>query len=227
MAKKIKPTRSNITETAPEGYRSPLSVLSGGKEKVETTNSTMSSVAASAKHGLKMTMLTIAFIFVILAVLYTSLAGTLMIAAPSTQGDISKTWVARGTFTGGQIKPDTFIYASKSTPASTDFIGKVLEGYMGTNDGFVSQVISGPFNKIATDSKGQITIDGKVTDHVGNVGSRILNNQYLVQCIEGNCKPGEYLIADYSSVVGEARGTVSPFKLDAFTSAKDSTDAKQ
>lgn len=225
MAKKIKPTRSNITETAPEGYRSPLSVLSGGKEKVETTNTTLSNVAASTKHGLKMTMLTLLFVFLILAVLYTSLAGTLMIAAPSSKGEMTKTWVARGTFNGGQIKPNTFIYASKSHAASTDFMGKVLEGYMGTDNAFVAQVISGPFNKVATDSHGKITIDGKATDHSGDVVSRILNNQYLVQCIEGDCVPGEYLVAEYASVVGEARGTISPFKLDAFTSVKDSTDA--
>lgn len=228
MAKKMKPSRSNVTETAPDGYRSPLSAVKGGREKIETTNSTSSLVLSSFKHGAKMTVATILFTIGILAIIYTSLAGTLMMAAPSVHGEMQKTWVARGTFPGGQIPEGTFVYGSKSTPASTDFIGRILEGYAGAPKAFVGETIAGPFSSIET-VNGEIVADGKTTGYFGAINKQVLNEQYLIRCVEGSCKKGELLIAKYSSIAGEARGTIYPFGITSFESTKgvNNVESKQ
>lgn len=219
MAKKMKPSRSNVTETAPDGYRSPLSAVKGGREKIETTNSTSSLVLASFKNGAKMTIATVLFTIGILAIIYTSLAGTLMMAAPSVHGEMQKTWVARGTFPGGQIPDGTFVYGSKSTAASTDFIGRIIEGYAGTPRAFVGEAIAGPFDSIET-VNGEIIADGTPTGYYGTINKQVLNEQYLIRCVEGTCKKGELLIAKTSSIAGEARGTIYPFGIKGFESTK-------
>lgn len=219
MAKKMKPSRSNVTETAPDGYRSPLSAVKGGREKVETTKSTSSLVLDSVKNGAKMTIATVLFTVGILAIIYTSLAGTLMMAAPSTHGELQKTWVARGTFPGGQIPDGTFVYGSKSSAASDDFIGRIMEGYVGAPNAFIGEAIAGPFDTIES-VNGEIIADGEKTGYTGTIENKILNEQYLIRCIEGKCKPGELLIAKATSIAGEARGTVYPFGITNFESTK-------
>lgn len=228
MAKKMKPSRSNVTETAPDGYRSPLSAVKGGREKIETTKSTSSLVLDSFKNGAKMTVGTILFTLGILAIIYTSLAGTLMMAAPSSNGELEKTWVARGTFPGGQIPDGTFVYGSKTTSAADDFIGRVLEGYIGVPNSFVGEAIAGPFDTIES-VNGEIITDGQKSGYHGTIEKQVLNEQYLIRCVEGKCKKGELLIAKASSIAGEARGTIHPFNIKNFESTKgvNSLESKQ
>lgn len=200
--------RKQKEEPVDENYSSPLA--SAGEIIEETSGrDTFASAVLTFGGGLKFIISVILFIVLALVTLYTFLSGTLMFTAPVQDSAIERAWVARGTFQGGQIDPERVIYGSSTTPAATNFAGKVMEGYVGADEYFVAKTIAGPVANVSS-KNGKIAINGKKTDFKGNIKSTKLVDQYLAKCLEGSCEPGEYIVLDYKSVSGEVRGFLSP-----------------
>lgn len=208
---KKKPRTDNKTESVDEDYSSHLAA-SGEVIEESSGRDTFASVVTTFGGGVKFIIGLLVFAVVVIAAIYTFLAGTLMFAAP-TDEPTKKIWVARGTFQGGQIDTGKIVYGSSTTLSPTNFFGKVTEGYTGADEYFVIKTLAGPVSEVSS-SDGNIFIDGEKTEHKGEIQKSQLVNQYLGQCIVGDaCVPGEYVIVDYPSVSGEVRGVLSPSGL--------------
>lgn len=198
-----------------EGYVSPLS-NKGEVIEEASGRDTATALALSVGGGLKFILGIILLAVFVIAAIYTALAGTLMFLAPSDSAT-AKVWVARGTFEGGRIDTGKTVYGSATGDASTDLIGKALEGFVGAKDYFIADVVVGPVGDLSS-SKGEIYLNGKNLHLKGNIQNIRLREQYLAKCVEGSCIPGEYVVIDSSSVSGEVRGKVS---LKGVTDVRD------
>lgn len=205
---KQKPKTDRETETLDENYNSHLAATGDIIEEVSGRD-TVASIALTLGGGIKFAIGIILFAVIVLTALYTFLAGTLMLTTPSSGSHTDRIWVARGTFQGGQIDSGKVVYGSASVDASTEFVGKIVEGYIGAKDYFVVKTIVGPVAEI-TSKNGIVYINGSKTEYKADIEKTLLRDQYFAQCVEGSCKPGEYVIVDYASVVGEVRGVITP-----------------
>jgi hypothetical protein len=231
MAKKSKLSQGELSDDGSQNYRSPLAAPhSSNEELVGTTQSTVALIAGSMGRGLKALILTVLFTIFILVVIYTSLAGTLMFAAPVGSSATEKAWVARGTFVGGHASTGTIVYGSATQVASSDLLQKISDGYIGAPDSFIAEVISGPYGKISTGDKKEVVFDGKGTDYYGEVKDNTLNQQYLARCLSGSCAKGELVIVNGGNIIGEVKTIVYPFGAKTIPSSKgvvDYASAKQ
>lgn len=205
---KPKLRKAKDTESMDEGYNSHLAVPGG--EIIEETSGrdTAASIALTLGGGIKFILGLLVFALLVVGSIYTFLAGTLMFTAPSEDSSSERIWVARGTFQGGQIDAGTTVYGSASDFAGRDFIGKVKEGYVGAKDYFVVDTIAGPVAEVSS-KNGVILVNGSATKFKGEIETTRLSKQYLAQCVEGSCAPGEYVVVDYDSIAGEVRGVIS------------------
>jgi hypothetical protein len=225
MAKKSKLSQGETSDDSSQNYRSPLAApKSSNDELTETTQTTGRVIAGSLGRGVKALIITVLFTIFILAVIYTSLAGTLMFAAPVGTSVTEKAWVARGTFVGGHPSTGAIVYGSSSEVAASDLLGKISEGYLGAPDSFIAEVISGPYGKISTGTNNEVVFDGKGTGYYGEVKDNTLNQQYLARCISGSCEKGQLVIVNGGNIIGEVKTIVYPFGSKTIPSSKGVTD---
>lgn len=221
MIKRTKLFRSKETEEVSESYSSPLAAPTSEIPATEAGRNHLAAAAQGVGRGTKALFGLIAFVLLLIVMIHTALAGSLMFTAsiddkPATE----RAWVARGTFVGGQIEPGTIVYGSASAYAPTDFIGKVIQGYAGAPDYFMAESIAGPVAKVETNANNQVLVNGKDSGYTGKVETTKLDDQYLAVCISGACKEGELIIAEYASISGEVRGFVYPFGMEPVESSK-------
>lgn len=225
MAKKSKLSDGESFEDNSQTYRSPLAApKSSNDELIETTQSTGALIAGSLGRGIKALLLTILFTIFILTVIYTSLAGTLMFAAPVGTSVTEKAWVARGTFVGGHPSAGAIVYGSATQAANSDLLSKVSDGYIGAPNSFIAEVISGPFGNISTGANKEVLFDGKGTGYYGEVKDNTLNQQYLARCISGSCAKGELVIVNGGNIIGEVKTVIYPFGSKTIPSSKGVVD---
>jgi hypothetical protein len=225
MAKKSKLSQGELSDDSSRNYRSPLAApKSSHDELIETTQSTGTLIAGSLGRGIKALFLTVIFTFFILIVIYTSLAGTLMFAAPVGSSATEKAWVARGTFVGGHPSTGAVIYGSTTQVANSDLLGKISDGYIGAPDSFIAEIISGPYGKISTGPNNEVLFNGKGTDYYGEVKDNTLNQQYLARCISGECAKGELVIVNGGNIIGEVKTIIYPFGSQTIPSSKGVVD---
>lgn len=203
---KKKPKTVRATEQLDENFNSPLASNAEVIEEMSGRD-TVAGIANTLGGGVKFVIGIALFTVFVLVSIYTVLSATLMFTAPSDDSAMERLWVARGTFQGGQIDSNVNVYGSATQEAPTDFVGRMIEGFVGTPDHFVIKTIAGPVAEVGS-SKGVITVNGVKTPYKGKVANTKLIDQYLGQCIEGSCKPGEYVVVNYSSVSGEVRGVL-------------------
>lgn len=223
MIKRTKLSRSKDTEEVSESYTSPLAASGTAVPESESARNHVAT-AARGLTGITKTILSISLIAVMVAIaVYTSLAGSLMFLAPSVDGEkvTERSWVARGTFVGGNIDVGTQVYGSATTLAPEGFMGKMIEGYMGADDAFIAEVISGPIANVNTDKANNIIVDGKKTGYVGEIKETKLRGQFLAVCVTGECTPGEIVIIESGSISGEYKGIISPSGVEKPVSVKD------
>lgn len=214
-----------MSDDSSQTYRSPLAApKSSNDELVDTTQSTTKLIAGSLGRGAKALILTVLFTIFVLIFIYTSLAGTLMFAAPVGSSTTDKAWVARGTFVGGHPSASTIVYGSSSQVAKSDLLGKISEGYVGAPDSFIAEVISGPYGKISTGAKNEVFFNGKGTGYYGEVKDNTLNQQYLARCLSGSCEKGQLVIINGSNIIGEVKTIVYPFGSKIIPSSKGVVD---
>lgn len=161
----------------------------------------------------------------IVGTLYALLAATLMYLAPSTADDASsfeKFHVARDTFTASQIPPGAVVYGSASSQVGNGFLDSMMEGFVGVTNPISMEVITGPSNVL--DSKdGKLTIDGKPSSITSNMNRMVLDDQFLVKCVEGSCKPGQHFVISVEGISGQIVGKVDGLSYQTVTSSEDLT----
>lgn len=223
MIKRNKISRSKITEEVPESYVSPLAA---SENPIPESSESVRNHAIAAARGVGgLAKILVTFTLIIIAVVlavYTSLAATLMVLAPSIDDDVTeRSWVARGTFVGGMIDPGTFVYGSATSAAPEDFMGKIMEGYFGASDPFVAEVIAGPVAKVSTDKADNVLVNGEKTGYTGTVENTELRSQFLAVCVTGACEPGEIVVIESGAISGEYKGAVSITGVEKPESLKD------
>lgn len=119
---------------------------------------------------------------------------------------------SNGAITGGYIQKEEPIYASLTQPAGTDFISQLVTGISG---GAPQAVTGKPATldytaKIFINDNGTITVlnnDNTETElegtYQGNLrGAQQLSDEYIIQCISGDCEKGELLIISKDNIYG-------------------------
>lgn len=208
--------RSKPVVTLDEEATTARPALSAGASSVVAV--TPKSATKAIKRGTNAIVKIVASFVLLLVVLYGSLAATLMVAAPSADGF---TWVVRGSFVGGIPEQGDFIYASTSHAVGTDAISKLTQAVVGVDNAAVFEVVTGPFNNIATDNDGQILVDGEPSGYFGEVEETKLARSYLAACVQGACDEGTFVIVPHDNIAGEARGQLSLDGVGAFDSVRD------
>lgn len=197
-------------------YRSPLSSDDDPEYVVEGKEV----VKEGAKSILGLLAWGAGALVVILVVIYALFAATLMYLAPSpADGDGlgDRLHVARDTFTADKIPAGAVVYGSASGVVSDGFLNRMLEGFIGVQDPIVMEVLSGPVNVLESKG-GKLVVDGKRTDIDSTMKRTILDDQFLVQCLDGSCTPGDHFIIDLEGISGQVVGTTEGF---TYTQATD------
>lgn len=223
MIKRPKLSRSKTTEEAPANYKSHLAAPISETADTETARDHIATATKTLGRGAKVLIGTALFTVFILVAIHTALAGSLMFTASTDDRPMTeRVWVARGTFVGGQIDSGTQVYGSASSLAADDFLGKVKEGYLGSPDYYIATVIAGPVATVENGKDNKILVNGKDSGYTGKVEKTNLRNQFLAECIEGACTPGEFIYADYASIAGEVNGVIYPFGIKKISGTQES-----
>lgn len=160
-------------------------------------------VAGSAISGIvKMVLILV----MVLVLMFSLITATLMAAVP---GEAGLTWLARATFVGGEPESGDFAYISSKQDANSNVLEKLKQGVIALPDASVVEIIAGPAGTVVNDETGRILYNGKPTNFVLPVEERKLLGEYLAICVKGACEPGEQILVEKASIVGEARGNLS------------------
>lgn len=213
MMKKPRLSLGNSDEATPANAKPRLGVKGEERSSVTTTKSTASAVFDSILRIIKTIIFFLIAGVILFAVLYSSLAATLMFTAPSQDSQTERVWVARGAFPGGLVPAGSYVYGSATTPESNSLITKAGEGYTGASQDFVAEIIAGPNAKVSVDDAGRIIVNDVATPYNGKVSNQMLNHQYLGVCMEGSCDKGTILTIPESNVYGEAKGVINILKF--------------
>lgn len=141
----------------------------------------------------------------VVAVLYVSLAATLVRFVPGDNGEL--TLVRSGTFVGGIPEKGDDIFISMSQPADNSFSGKLTQAFSGVPDAAILTVVAGPHGSVSNDpSTGELLIEGNPTGsnlQVPREDEYFLKNEYLVYCVSGACEEGKAYIVPQDYIIGE------------------------
>jgi hypothetical protein len=123
-------------------------------------------------------------------------------------------FVIRGTYVGGIIPEGETVYASPDKNLDNTVISKLLEGFVGIENGIVVKTLAGPTGQIYVDPTTQqvMTVDNNNTiikkfdgKFVGETPADLkLKEQYLVECVyTDNCEQGTIFIINSKQISGE------------------------
>lgn len=160
----------------------------------------------------------ILILVLLVGLLYSGLAATLMVLSSTSPNSDSRDWVVRNTWseTGGKppIGQEAIISATSGLPA--EWWNRILVGWTGISAPATVRISSTDYETLyISDSK----VSNLTTNESGTfVGSAAygydskevpaelnykLDNEYLVECISGSCEKGTYFIIDATQVFGE------------------------
>lgn len=119
---------------------------------------------------------------------------------------------SNGAITGGYIqKQGEIVYASTTNTADTDFLSQVITAFSGgAPQGIIGKAVAIDYSGII-DIKDDGTIEIKDGDKTAAVegtyngslrGEQKLTDQYIIQCIAGECEEGELLIISKDNIHG-------------------------
>lgn len=199
--------KKKTIEEIDESYNSYLSAPDGEIIEKSSGRDAARTIATGLGGGVKFILGIILLIVLVLGTSYTLLGGTLMFLAPNSDSAVDRTWVSRGTFDGGKIKAGTIVYASSTQASPEGMFSKIIESYVGTPDSFIAKTIAGPIVEVSS-KNGVIHVNGKATEHKGNIEKTELRDEYLMKCMSGSCGDGEYMVVPYSTVSGEVKGVI-------------------
>lgn len=119
---------------------------------------------------------------------------------------------SNGAITGGYIQEKgEIVYASLSQPAGPDFISQLITSFSGgAPQGIIGEAVAIDYTGTIiinedgtidiTDGDKTATLEGKYNGN--RTGKQQLNDQYIIQCIAGECEKGELLIVNKDNVHG-------------------------
>jgi len=183
--------------------------LPGAQDIIEMKEETWSSIILG---WLRSAILFVLLTFLLLGVVYTVLAGTIIFAAsPSSSGTVL---VARGTFVGAAATPNSQIYISETTRNKDDFLNNIKVGFLGAPDPSIVTVESSQYDKVQIRNNSVVVngkeISGKFVDKTSPSKKPVtktvqLNKEYLVSCKIGDCKAGTLYIIEQAQIYGEVK----------------------
>jgi len=190
----------------------PRLAMPGARDIIETKEESWGHIALGWSKGF------IGFILValiIVAALYSGLAATLMMYSPISSNSSSRVLVVRNTWskTAGQPPLNTNVVISSTTALPSEWWNRVAVGWTGIANPAIVKISSTDYEKlyIANSKVTGLTskLNGNFTgsadfkyDPTAKAQNYQLKNEYLVQCVSGNCKPGTYSIISNSQIYG-------------------------
>ena len=154
------------------------------------------------------------FIFAVLAIVgvYVGVAGTLMVATPLSESHAeSHVWIQRNKFPGGIPTIGQPVFASITEAAPTDFVGKVLQGFVEIPNSGIFLNIAGPNGEVHSQDNA-IFFKGEPTGFNGTINENNvidLKRQYLMLCVSGDCNKDSYYLVPRENIIGEPTHYVS------------------
>lgn len=156
------------------------------------------------------------FTCILLSLVYTALAGTIIFlanAGVSSSGHPQPALVVRGTFIGGTATKNSHLYISGSEVNPENFLNNVKVGFVGAPNAATVVVRSNQFDNISINGnvasiESQV-VPGKLVGPYSKTGvtEHRLNNEYLVECVSGGCTKGTLFIISKSLVYGEVKNS--------------------
>lgn len=138
--------------------------------------------------------------------LYLCLSATLMNFNLNDNGKVS--WNLYGIVQNRADADVRYITASATTTVPQDLAGRAIQSIVGVKDPFTAEVISDKFDSVSSKDN-KIYINNKETNYKGTIKPKKLDEEYLVKCVEGNCKKNEYFIVKKENIVGNLYGYLS------------------
>lgn len=141
--------------------------------------------------------------------IYLCFASTIMRVVPTISG-AGLVPVKENTYKGGDIPSGETILASTTDEPGDEYLDKLGQAFIPSKNAVVVEVIAGPYASMQWMETGLVTVDGSLTEvflpeqPLVDDGSakQHLKSEYLVNCISGDCTPGEGLILPTSSIYG-------------------------
>lgn len=196
---------------AGEDY-TPQFALPGSNELVSLKEEPWGSIILRWMQSL---FLYILLLVVIVATLYSGLAATLLVLSPTGGEDNRLSLVVRNMWqdTGGRPPVGEQAVISTSTPLPEDILSKVAIGWTGIPDPAYVTVASDHMDALKVRG-GEVLINDTWQPLASSDAYQIVENgtaettvqlrdQYLVECLEGSCEPGTYLIVNSEALYGQ------------------------
>lgn len=175
---------------------------SSGVEVVLKNNSVKNDV----KKIQNLVIFFISMVIFIAIALYLCMSATLMNFHPEDNGKVA--WNLYGVVPDKADSDTRYVTASATQQAPTDLLGRTLQSVTGIPDSFVGEVVSDRFDTVSS-KDGVIYVNGKKTKYKGEVDKTKLNQEYLIKCVQGECKKDEYFIVKKGNIVGNLYGYLS------------------
>lgn len=153
------------------------------------------------------------FAIVLAVAAYAALAATI---AYTVKIDGAMYTVARGTYVGNEVPSGEIVYASYDSSATGDFLSNLAQGARSVigedpvSEPVVVEVVAGPVAKVQVNgenitfnpgAKDESTLTADVDGLEGK--TKLLDNQYVVECKWGACEPGSFFVLPSENVSGE------------------------
>lgn len=141
--------------------------------------------------------------------IYLCFASTIMRVVPTISG-AGLVPVKENTYQGGEVPAGETILVDTVNERGEGYMSKLGEAFIPRKNGAVVEVVAGPYASIQWMETGLVTVDGKLTTVYlpeqpkadEGIAKEHLKSEYLVNCISGDCTPGEGMIVPTSAFYG-------------------------
>lgn len=174
---------------------------SKSREKLKSNRNTVRVSKSFARNFTFQSAVSATVILFICAVfLYIGVSGTIARLNWTNLGVVP---VSSPAFPGGYAQPGTEVYVS-SDAYKDNFIENTLSSLREFNDVSLVEVKAGPYGSVKWEPSGLTVVNNVIVDGVlpKDPGSGVLDNQYIVTCVEGACEPGLTYIVDSDDIFG-------------------------
>lgn len=197
--------------------------------QIGASNHVKVSGAAMAKAVLRRIVRVFLWTLVALFVIYILFAATLWRVVPSTSGTgpvITTTITAEG----GHILPDTDVLISTDQESDSSIMSNLSEAFVPSSERAIGSVVAGPYgnfeavpsdnnsdNESDDEAKYDLRFEGEdlglqisgyqISEREDYERDTFLNEEYIIECVSGDCEVGEAVIVPADYVMGEVLPT--------------------
>lgn len=147
---------------------------------------------------LKSALTAVAIIFVV----YIAFAVTIMRVLPTTTVGLMP--VKNITYDGGLVPAGETVVVSMNKAQGQDLLDYLGQSFLPQTDVSVVKVIKGPWGSFGWAEPGVIAVDGEIVPNVlmQEPEDKTLDSEYLVECIRGDCLPGNAYVIPTNHLMG-------------------------